>query len=325
MISTGFCLYGAAHVRPATVVRNTPGVYTPAKGSLEFNDVINAATHVLNRGAIMNALMTNPDLNDELLAVQEFDGQGVNLRSYQQIMENLQSSTASQSALPALQAFEKVVMHLYDFRAYALGSYKPGISIFVTGIKWSWINPLSYLNPKNYISDNDPALHQLIDELANIAKVTKIHSVPTAERMNITVNSYRHWRRNIALACALYLTMNACARGWKDSCAKDLKDNGLESIPTIATTALVDTMDATKSLYNGAAYVGCKGYNIVAPCINVLLHGTLPEADKKAKALAAKEAAAKKADDLAAAKQLAQKNATPAPAIITPPTTPAQP
>ncbi len=283
MLFTGFSLCGAMARRPAPQPALVPILYMPAMGCLELRDTINAQGQ-MTRGIIMHALINNPDLQAELQAVVDFDGQGPNLRTYQQIMDNLKNSTSSSTALAALKAFEQVIMHLYDFRVYAVGSYKPYVSIFVTGIKWSWINPINYLKPKSYISDNDPELTQLIDELANVAKVTTIHSLPEGKRMSLTVQSYRHWRRNVAIACSTYLFANLCAHGWKDSCLKNIKDNGLESTQEVLKTACSDTTNAALILCGTVHYLGKKAYNIANPCFQVIAHGVNHQEKANAKA-----------------------------------------
>lgn len=285
VLCTGFSLFGAMAQNPAPQPALVPIPYIPAVGSLELCDKVNFKGE-FTRGVIMHALMQNATLQNELQAVAKFDGQGPNLRTYQQIMNNLKNSTSSADALAALKAFEKVIMHLYDFRAYAYGSYKPGISIFATGIKWSWINPASYLNPQNYISDNDPELHQLLSELLNVARVTSLHSIIEGQRMSLTVYSYRNWRKNVAIACTAYLITNLCARGWKESALKDIKDNGLLSTPSVTVKTFKDAASATCLLYSGGKYIAKTAYKVTEPVINVLVNGVGKKEDPNTQATA---------------------------------------
>ncbi|MCX5923264.1 MAG: hypothetical protein NTU89_01725 [Candidatus Dependentiae bacterium] len=280
LLCTGFSIFSAMAPNPAPQAVLVPIKYMPAIGCLELCDKTNFRGEC-TRGVIMHALMQNPALQAELQAVVKFDGQGPNLRSYQQIMDNLKNSTSSADALAALQAFERVIMHLYDFRAYAYGSYKPGLSIFATGIKWSWINPANYFNPKNYISDNDPELHQLLSELSNVAKVTSLHSTIEGERMSLTVYSYRNWRKNLTIACTAYLITNLCARGWNDSVLKDIKYHGLLSIPSVTVKTIKDAASLTGSIYSGGKYVAGKACKVAAPIMNVLVNGVGKKEDKK--------------------------------------------
>ena len=288
MLFSGYSLFGAMARRPIAPPVLIPILYMPAIGPLELRDTINAQGQ-MTRGVIMHALINNPDLQNELQAIVDFDGQGPNLRSYQQIVENLKNSTSSTTALAALQAIEKTIMHLYDFRVYAFGSYKPYLSIFVTGIKWSWINPIHYVRPNSYISDNDPELSQLIDELAKIAQITSIHSAIEGTRMSLTAQSYRHWRRNMTIACSTYLFANLCGHGWKDSSLKNIKDNGLESTQEVLNTTCKDLRKAALTVCGVTYFIGQKAYSIANPCAQVIMHGV----NYKEK----EEAAAKKATE----------------------------
>jgi hypothetical protein len=280
LLFTGFSLFGAMAPNPAPQPALVPIKYMPAIGKLELCDKTNFKGEC-TRGVIMHALMQNPALQNELQAVVKFDGQGPNLRSYQQIMDNLKNTTSSVEALAALQAFEKVIMHLYDFRVYAYGSYKPGVSVFVTGIKWSWINPASYFDPKNYISDNDPELHQLLSELLNVARVTSIHSTVEGQRIALTVYSYRNWRKNLAITCTAYLITNLCARGWNESVLKDIKDHGLLSTPSVTVKTFKDAASVTGSIFGGGRYIAGKVYKVTAPIMNVLVNGFEKKEAKK--------------------------------------------
>ncbi|MFA5998524.1 MAG: hypothetical protein WC747_00690 [Candidatus Babeliales bacterium] len=201
MLTAGLNLSAMVYI-PVPVQNTQQALYAPAAGPLVIGDRVNPQTGILERGVIMYTLFTNPLFAAELATITQFNGQAINNVSYQTIMDNLAKTTNTAQATATVKAFEKVIMYLYDYRAYAYGNYKPGTSIFVTGIKWSWINPLAYFDPKSYISDNNPELHQLIDELSNLSSVAKKHSVKDGIRLELTVHSYRNWRRNLIIATA---------------------------------------------------------------------------------------------------------------------------
>ena len=173
--------------------------YTPAAGPLTLGD--SGPAHHLTRGAIMKAVIdnkpANPNSNLKLAAANldlaDFDGRGQAFRTYQEIMHNISQSTNAEAALQAAKAIETVIMHLYDYDTYALGSYKPCRSIFMTGIRY------------HSIFSDDEKLKQLIDELENLANTVSVHSKSMSLRLKTTVYSYRHWRRNMALTCAACL------------------------------------------------------------------------------------------------------------------------
>src|SRR5271170_742796 len=100
-----------------------PNSYQPTPGPLQLGDNISFASpniDPVNRGAIMNALLTDPILAKACAAVAAFDGLPYNgrhthLRSYQQYMDSIPLSTNPQAATAALQGFEAAIMHLYDY------------------------------------------------------------------------------------------------------------------------------------------------------------------------------------------------------------------
>ncbi|MCX5924532.1 MAG: hypothetical protein NTZ68_03860 [Candidatus Dependentiae bacterium] len=212
MLTAGINLSAMVYI-PVPVQNTQSVLYTPAAGPLVIGDRVNPQTGVLERGVIMYTLFTNPLFAAELATITAFNGVAINNVSYQAIMDNLAKTTNTAEATATVKAFEKVIMYLYDYRAYAYGNYKPGTSIFVTGIKWSWISPLAYFDPKNYTSDNNPELHQLIDELSNLSGIAKKHSAKEGVRLELTVHSYRHWRRNLVITAATYLGADMYCKG----------------------------------------------------------------------------------------------------------------
>lgn len=210
------------------------GLYVPAAGPVQLGDVVAGG---VVRGAIMKAVIDhnpiNPNAHPTLAAanaaIAVFDGQGQNFRAYQTIVTNIGQSINTQDAINAVKAFESVIMHLYDYDMYLIGGYKPGVSMFFTGVRWSWINPLAYVSPKSYFSDNDARAKQLIDELDKLAEAVKIHSGFEYARIKATVHSYRHWRRNMMLAVAAYLAADAYKHGYNDSIVNQFYQGGLEN------------------------------------------------------------------------------------------------
>src|SRR3990167_1962108 len=202
--------------------------YTPAAGPLTFGD--SGPAHHLTRGAIMKAVIdnkpANPNSNPKLAAANldlaDFDGRGQAFRTYQEIMHNISQSTNAEAALQAAKAIETVIMHLYDYDTYALGSYKPCRSIFMTDIRY------------HSIFSDDEKLKQLIDELEKLANIVSVHSKSMSLRLKATVHSYRHWRRNMALTCAAYLAGDAIKHGAKNSIVNQFYQGGFRNSPEIA-------------------------------------------------------------------------------------------
>lgn len=256
------------------------GVYTPTAGPVQLGDAGNGQQGVA-RGAIMKAVIdnnpanqnTNPTLAAANAAIANFDGQGQFFRSYQTIVANIAQSTKSQAAVDAVKAFESVIMYLYDYDIYFCGGYKPGTSIFVTGVRWSWFNPLSFLSLKSYFSDNDARAKQLIDELDNLANAVKIHSGIEYARIKATVHSYRHWRKNMMLLLIAYLGADAYKHGYENSLVNQFYQGGFSN----AGEMMINHM---MNCGSGLHYVG-KGLNYGAQGIwkagrfvgNVALYG----------------------------------------------------
>src|SRR5688500_17577955 len=152
-------------LHPAAVaLANPPGqltLHTPAQGNLLLGDNGNAAG--IQRGIIMDTIMNNPNFADEEAAIRQFCktpvGQQITL-SYQQIVQRIRQSTDTAGAIAVIEAFEKAIMNQYHYDTYAIGSYRPWQSIFITGIKYSWINPIKWINPCAWVYNKDSNLDQ---------------------------------------------------------------------------------------------------------------------------------------------------------------------
>ena len=270
--------------------------YTPTTGPLNLSDAANTTT----RGSIMQIVINNnpaiagvanPTLAQANAAISIFDGQGQNFRPYQQIMTNLRQATNTTQALEALTAFETILMHMYDYRAYMVGTYKPVQSIFVTGIRWSWINPICYISPKSWLSDNDAELKQIIDELDQIADIATFHSALVGTRIKTTVSSYRNWRRNVLLGTAAYLAANMYRQGYDKSIVNIISTQGI--VPGCVEIGKNIKSDTTKGIQTGYSYStwAAKGTwdNVIKPFSNRLLFGPDKDIPAKKPAVVAKK------------------------------------
>jgi len=260
-----------------------PALHRPAQGPLPLG--YNGYTSGIRGGIIMETIMSNPDFHKEKEAIQTFLNLTVNHslnQSYQQIIQSIGESTHAAESIAVIEAFEKALMHKYHYDTYLVGSYRPWQSIFFTGIKYSWVNPAKWINPRAWISDQDPNLKQILEEMESLAKVANKHSIITAQRINATVQSYRHWRRNIALAIVAYLAADTCKRG-RDSSICDLGRGGLhgmlignsESNTPIILEKFADNLCSAAN-FTQKATVTCASiaYQITKPVINLALYGT---------------------------------------------------
>jgi hypothetical protein len=190
---------------------------------LQLGDADTRRAGQLTRGAIMKAIVDNnpaniladPKLMQANMAIAAFDKRGQNFNTYDVILENIRQSTKAHEAIAAVQAFETVIMHLYDYDTYAYGSYAPWQSIFVTGVRY-----------RSVFKDSDK-LKALIDELEILSDVVGVHSTRESLRLKATVHSYRHWRRNLAIACAAHLMLDAYVNGADKSLVNQFYHKGL--------------------------------------------------------------------------------------------------
>lgn len=212
--------------------------YQPATGPLTLGD-----NHP-NRGAIMQIVVDNnpavvgaTPLSAANTVIAQFNGNGQNFSSYQQIIGQLRQTTNNDLANSVVEAFETVIMHMYDYRIYVFGGYRKWQSIVATGIH----SPFSYFS-----SQKTAECKQLIDELDKLAEIVHPHNLATSLRIKTTVESYRHWRRNLALTCAAYLAADACQNGLEKSTAYLLYEKGLSNSPSIVWNGLKNNFAWTK-------------------------------------------------------------------------------
>lgn len=230
------------------------GLHVPAAGPLQLGDFVAGG---VARGAIMQAVIgnnpinqnPNPTLAAANAAIAGFDGNDQNFRTYQTIVTNISQAVNSQAAIDAVKAFENVIMYLYDYDVYLIGGYKPGVSIFFTGVRLSWVNPVSYFSLKSYFSDNNARSKQLIDELDKLADAVKGHSIVEYARIKATVHSYRHWRRNVMLSIAAYLAADMCKHGYEKSIVNQYWQGGFDNAGEI-------TINHISNVGTGLYYVG---------------------------------------------------------------------
>lgn len=209
--------------------------YVPADGPLTLGDA--GTSLAVNRGAIMGSIVNATPQNANVvfylakLRIQTFYGMqsaNNNFPTYQKLMNDISVTTKTQEAVNVVKSIEAILMHLYDYDTYLCGRYRPGQSIFVTGIRY------------NNIFFDDAKLKQLINELENLANVVSVHSATMSARLKMTVHSYRHWRRNLALTCAVYLAGDAIKHGVKDSIVNQFYQGGLSNSGEIAINHLMN-------------------------------------------------------------------------------------
>jgi hypothetical protein len=230
------------------------------------------------RGAIMQAILhsTDPKLVQAGVAIQALDGGNpAFLRSgYDHILQKMYQETQIDIALNAALAFETVIMYLYDQRVYLTDSYVPGQSIFVSGIRKSWFDPRKYWSMKNWTSDNDQDCQALIDELDLLADTIEHKSLLEYTRLKATVQSYRHWRRNLALFLVAYLAYDMFEHGYDASIMNKFYQGGLSNSHDIMANHVANAHALASDAYWLASGVGKTVWNFSAgPVLNFVLFG----------------------------------------------------
>lgn len=229
------------------------------------------------RGTIMQIITNNPDFAQECAAIRTFlniPNNGAINQTYQNIVTHVKNAPAYQpGALETLEAFEKAIMHHLHTQNYIIAFENKWLNIGITGIRWNWVNPSKWLQPSYWYSDNSPILQDCMQELLALATIADNHSIITATRMRAIVESYLHWRRNIAAAIGVYLTANLVHNGWQKSSLKMLKSGGFDNIGKVTNQAGKDIVDFVKysaeKISSTPKIIG--GY--VQPIINTILHG----------------------------------------------------
>lgn len=246
-----------------------------APGNLQLHD--NGNTGGLQRGVIMDMILNNSQFQQEKETIQEFlniptTSPNINF-TYQQILQKVQQSTDPVKAIAIIEAFEKALMHKYHYDSYALGTYRPWSSIIITGVKYSWINPIKWLNPTKLFNDDSNDAKQLINELENLSKIAYLHSDITHQRLSLMVHSYRHWRRNLTLSLITYLSADTYARGWKNSTLNDLHKGGLSNTPVILDKLGENLVNGTNAAIATTSKAGSYGYSFVKPIVHAICYG----------------------------------------------------
>jgi hypothetical protein len=236
------------------------------------------------RGTIMQIILNNPDYEEERAAIRTFlniqnNNQMQNI-SYQSIVTQLKNTPAYQAgALETIEAFERAIMHHLHTQNYITYIENKWINIFVTGIRWAWVNPTKWIRPSYWYSDNSLMLQQAMQELSTFATIADNHSIITGSRIRATVESYLHWRRNLTAAIAVYLAGNLAYNGWEKSSLKMLKNGGVKNIGKVIHRASKEIIDFTsyssKKISTTAKSIG----DSMLPLMKAILYGD--ETDSK--------------------------------------------
>ncbi len=206
-----------AHIHVPAV--NQAPSYVPAPGPLQLTD------SVAMQGAITQAL-SNPALQAQRAVVTRFAQTVPNTTTYQDIVFAIKNNIGQPLAVDALQAFEQVIMHMYNHEAYMISlPYSSSRSLFFNGIRYNWANPLAWLNIKNWTSDNNKKLDQLIGEFSQLSDIAMQHNLKLGTRMKVTIQSYKNWRNSIALIIAAYLIADTIKRSDSTSLVNTAYDN----------------------------------------------------------------------------------------------------
>lgn len=184
--------------------------YTPVQGPLTLIDNPNKF------GAIRATVNSNPQLQNEANIIGQFaQTLPPSSQTYQGIVHEIIQSQ-SPLALQTLGAFESVIMYMYHDKTL-LFKIPFGTDFTYQGIRHSWINPISYLNFKNWLEDNNSELDQLLSELYQLAKIAHKKNPLMGSRMITKVNLYRHWRKYLLCGITSYLLYDRVTRKWEDT------------------------------------------------------------------------------------------------------------
>lgn len=252
-----FCAVFGGLSRSAVAASYTQRVY-PSVGQ----------TQVETQAAIMQVIQQNfnntqyyQDVLDFYNTCRPYSVASLDGVSYVEVLKKFTTCPVdnSQSAIKAVRAIERAIMYLYDSKVYLAGSYKPVQSIFVTGIRKSWLKPWTYFSWDNWTSDNDTELYQLISELDQLADLIERHSLFESMRLKATIESYRNWRRNTLIALAVYLTVDMGHRGAKNSTIKHVLHKDLSGVIDNAVSNSFDVTWGTIKLVPKLVWYGLKG------------------------------------------------------------------
>jgi hypothetical protein len=142
--------------------------------------------------------------------------------------------------LEVLEAFERAIMYYIHQQNYFVSFEDKWLNIFVKGIQ----------KPTCWFTDNR-MLRQCMNELSILAQITEKYSAISSMRMQATVESYLHWRRNMAIAAGTYLIANGIfRRDFKKSPLGLLIHGGLMNSPKIITQFKDDVVDFSTAIGN---------------------------------------------------------------------------
>ncbi len=225
-------------------------------------------------GTIMKTILHDPNFEEERNAIKTFLQSPTINQNYQAIVSAINNAPASMpGALESLEAFERAIMNYIHSENYIFIIENKWLNVFVTGVRWSWINPKCWIQPSYWFGDNSRTLEQCMQELSIISNIAAKYSIVASTRMKATVESYLHWRRNIAILIASYFTGNIMHHGWEKSSLKMLKNGGLKNLNKVTTQAKKDIVDFTKysskAVYNGASSLK----KWIQPVTNAILYG----------------------------------------------------
>lgn len=229
------------------------------------------------KGMIMQTILQSPSFEEERANIKKFLGISANgtiNQTYQTIVAMIHNAPSDLPGLiETIEALEKALMHYIHTQNYVLAFENKWLNICVTGVRWSWINPINWIRPSNWYSDNSPALQACMQELLSLAAIAERHSSVISFRMKTKAESYLHWRKHLSTAIATYFAANLIARGWHNSSLKMLKNGGLSNTGKILNQSGKDIEDFTNYTCNTTSIVANKINNFITPVVNLILYG----------------------------------------------------
>jgi hypothetical protein len=245
-------------------------IHAPAPGGIQLGGLPSFDPN----GTIMKTILHDPNFEEERNAIKTFLQSTTINQNYQAIISAINNAPANMpGALESLEAFERAIMNYIHSENYIFTIENKWLNVFVTGVRWNWINPKCWIQPSYWFSDNSRILEQCMQELSTISNIAKKYSIITSARMKATVESYLHWRRNIAILITAYFAGNLMHHGWKKSSLKMLKNGGLENLEKVAIQGSKDIANFTGYSLN-AVYNGVNSLTKwIQPLTKFILHG----------------------------------------------------
>lgn len=208
--------------------------HIPEGGSIHFEDRQNQL------GIVKDIILNDANFQEERNAVNSFITQhNLGNTTYQNIVTQIRFSDAClPDGLEVLEAFERAIMYYIHKQNYITTIENKWLNIFVTGIRW----------PSQWLTDS-PILQQCMRELSTLAQITEKYSTISSTRMKLTIESYRHWRKNMLIAMGTYLVANGIfRRDFKKSPLGILMHGGLMASPKVITQFKDDVVDFTTTV-----------------------------------------------------------------------------